>query len=227
MSPLVLLLVAYLLGAIPTSLWVGRAVYRVDLRREGSGNLGATNALRVLGLRAALPVVLVDVGKGWLPAWLFPRLDGAEAAAAWALAYGGMAIVGHVFSVWARFRGGKGVATSTGVFLAVAPSALLVAVGVWLVVVVTTRFVSLASISAAVSIPVSLLFLPGPEGRLLLGFAAALALFVLWAHRSNIRRLLRGEEHRFGRSGGRGAVAAAGEPLGSGGESGTSSGGTA
>lgn len=204
MNPLLLLVVAYLLGAIPTSYWMGRSLYGVDLRHEGSGNLGATNTLRVLGWKAALPVMLVDVGKGWLPVWLFPQLDAAPWG--WALAYGGAAIVGHVFSVWVRFRGGKGVATSAGVFLGLAPWAVLAGFLVWLATLLATRIVSLSSILAALTIPVALLFTPHRGGDALVAFTVALAAFVLWAHRGNVRRLLRGEEHRFGRSAGRHVV---------------------
>ncbi|MBW3534549.1 MAG: glycerol-3-phosphate 1-O-acyltransferase PlsY [Gemmatimonadetes bacterium] len=204
MNPLLLLVLAYLLGAIPTSFWVGRSLYGVDLRHEGSGNLGATNTLRVLGWKAALPVMLVDVGKGWLPVWLFSRLDGAPWG--WALAYGGAAILGHVFSVWVRFRGGKGVATSAGVFLGLAPLAVLAGFVVWMATALTTRIVSPASILAALTIPIALLFTPHRGGDALLAFTVGLAAFVLWAHRGNVRRLVRGEEHRFGRSLGRHVV---------------------
>jgi glycerol-3-phosphate acyltransferase PlsY len=202
-NPFLLVLVGYLVGATPSSFWVGKVVYGVDLRGEGSGNLGATNTFRVLGWKAAVPVVLVDIGKGWLPVWLFPRLDEPSAAWAWALAYGGAAIVGHVFSVWVRFRGGKGVATSAGVFLALAPWSALVGLVAFAVTVAVTRLVSLGSILAALVLPVAVAFTPNPwppEARgWLLGFTVALALFVLWAHRSNIGRLLRGEEKRIDR----------------------------
>jgi len=198
-NPFLLLVLAYLLGATPTSHWVGKGIYGVDLRSEGSGNLGATNTFRVLGWKAALPVMVVDVSKGWLPAWLFPRIDVVGTPWVWALAYGGAAIVGHVFSVWVRFRGGKGVATSGGVFLALAPWAVLAAFGVWLATVLSTRIVSLASILAALAVPVVVAFTPHEGGRGLLAFTVALALFVVWAHRTNVGRLLAGEEHRFGR----------------------------
>ncbi len=205
MSPLLLVPLAYLLGATPTSFWVGRAIYGVDLREEGSGNLGATNTFRVLGWKAALPVMVVDVTKGWLPVWLFPKVDGAQAWS-WALAYGAAAILGHVFSAWVRFRGGKGVATSAGVFLGLAPWGVLIAFAVWLVTVLVTRIVSLASILAALAIPVAVAMTPHQGGNALLAFTLALALFVLWAHRANVGRLLRGEEHRFGRGQGRHVV---------------------
>lgn len=197
---LLLVLAAYVVGAIPTSLWVGRLFYRVDLRREGSGNLGATNAFRILGWKAALPVVVVDTLKGWAPAALFPLIGGGGVAG-WAIAYGAASIIGHVFSVWVGFRGGKGVATSAGVFLALAPVGTGVALGVWIVAVWATGFVSLGSIAAALTLPTVLLVIPHGRGPLLLPLTALLAAFVLWTHRTNIGKLLRGEEHRFGRRG--------------------------
>ncbi len=191
------LALSYLLGSIPTSYIVGRTVHGVDLKKHGSGNLGATNTFRVLGWRAAVPVVLVDVAKGWVPAAFFPIWDGA-APLEWSLAYGALAIVGHVFSVFVGFRGGKGVATSAGVFVALAPWAVLIATLVWLVVVLLTRTVSLGSLLAAVVLPMAV-FATG-EPRTVVWLSVALASFVIYAHRSNIRRLLRGEESRFTRS---------------------------
>ena len=204
--PLLLVVLGYLMGATPTSHWVAKGIYGVDLRREGSGNLGATNTFRVLGWKAALPVTVVDVAKGWLPTWLFPYGDGVGSPEAWALAYGGAAIVGHVFSVWVRFRGGKGVATSGGVFLALAPWAVLIAFAVWLAVLLAFRMVSLASIMAALAVPVAVALLPGEGGTLVQLFTIALAGFVVWAHRANMRRILAGEEHRFGRARTRGSA---------------------
>ena len=122
MNP-ILLGLSYLLGAPPTSYWVGRGIYGVDLRERGSGNLGATNTFRVLGWKAALPVVLVDVTKGFLPVWLFPQIAGASLA--WTLAFGGAAVVGHIYSLWVGLRGGKGVATSAGALVGLPPGAVL------------------------------------------------------------------------------------------------------
>jgi acyl phosphate:glycerol-3-phosphate acyltransferase len=192
-----LLAVAYLLGSIPTSYVVGRTVHGIDLRKHGSGNLGATNAFRVLGWRAALPVIVVDVGKGWLPTVFFPLWDGVPSLE-WALAYAAAAILGHVFSIFVAFKGGKGVATSAGVFLALAPWAVLIAGILWAVVVILTRMVSLGSLMAAVVLPIAV-FATG-EPRLELWLSVALSAFVIYAHRSNIRRLMRGEESRITRS---------------------------
>lgn len=195
-----LLVLSYLLGATPTSYWVGRASRGLDLREHGSGNLGATNAFRVLGWRWALPVVLVDIGKGFVPVWLFPGLAGVGLE--WTLAFGAAAILGHMFSFWVAFRGGKGVATSAGVFLALTPLAVLGALVVWMAVTFTTRYVSLGSICAALALPVLVLATgAAEEGPSLLAFAVALSAFVIWKHRSNVRRLLAGEENRFGGGG--------------------------
>lgn len=198
--PLLLTLAAYVAGSTPTSHWVARSVYGTDLRKEGSGNLGATNVYRVLGWKAAIPVVIVDILKGWAPTALFP-LIADSAAPAWTLAYGAGAVLGHVFSFWVGFRGGKGVATSAGVFLALAPLATLIALAVWLVAVFGSGYVSLGSILAAVTLPTAMFFTPHRGGSAALAFALALGLFVIWAHRSNIGRLARGEERRFGRRG--------------------------
>lgn len=193
-----LVALSYLIGATPTSYWVGKAFHGVDLREHGSGNLGATNAFRVLGWRSAAPVVVVDVLKGFVPAWYFPGLVGG--AFGWTLAFGGAAILGHMFSLWVGFRGGKGMATSAGVFLALAPWAALSALGVWLVVTFSTRIVSVGSIAAALALPLLVVLLPHQGGPGLVAFTAALAAFVIWAHRANVRRLLKGEENRFGSS---------------------------
>jgi acyl phosphate:glycerol-3-phosphate acyltransferase len=194
MTPWLLLVAAYLLGATPTSYIVGRFARGIDLREHGSGNLGATNAFRVLGWKAAAPIFIIDIAKGWLPVFFFPQVDG-NATVGWALAYGTAAIVGHVFSVWVGFRGGKGVATGAGVFLALAPVAVLGGLLLWSGIVFATGYVSLASIAAAAVLPLLVLLTRGAGPVLWL--AIAIASFVVYAHRSNIGRLRRGEEHSF------------------------------
>jgi glycerol-3-phosphate acyltransferase PlsY len=186
---------AYLLGGFPTSYMVAR-MRGVDLRRQGSGNLGATNAFRVLGWKAATPIFIVDIAKGFLPAFLFAQWDGTEAAG-WAFLYGAAAIAGHVFSPYVGFKGGKGVATGAGVFLALAPLAVGVGFLVWVALVAVTGYVSLASMAAAVALPLVIAATRGTAP--VFWVAAAVAAFVLFAHRANIRRLLHGQEHRFGR----------------------------
>ena len=194
-----LLALSYLLGATPTSYWMGRAFHGLDLREHGSGNLGATNVFRILGPKWALPVVVVDVAKGFVPVWFFASLVDGDLS--WTLAFGAAAIVGHIFSLWVGFKGGKGIATSAGVFLALAPWAVLGAFAVWLVLVLPTGYVSLGSMGAAATLPVFVTLTPHRGDTTLFWFTVTLALFVIWAHRSNIRRLLQGTESRFGRAG--------------------------
>lgn len=198
------LALAYLAGSIPSSYLAGR-MRGVDLREHGSGNLGATNVYRVLGARAAVPVMLVDIGKGFVPAAFFPGWDGAPDSRL-AIAYGCAAIAGHVWSVFLKFRGGKGVATGAGVLFALVPLATVLALLIWIGIVALTRYVSVGSIATATVVPV-LAFVFDASGAVV-AFCAVVALFVWWTHRENIRRLLAGTEHRFGsggRRGGRGA----------------------
>jgi glycerol-3-phosphate acyltransferase PlsY len=200
MRPWLFVLLSYLWGAIPASYVAGRLARGIDLREHGSGNLGATNTFRVLGAKVAAPVMAFDILKGLLPVVLFSQWDGSPDWR-WELAYGAAAIVGHVFSVYMRFRGGKGVATSAGVFLALAPVAVGVGLATWLVVMRFTRMVSAGSIAAAATVGLLLLLAPvlgtpvRDEVRILGG---AIVLFVIFAHRSNIGRILRGVEPRFG-----------------------------
>ena len=193
---------AYFIGAFPTSYVVARLTRGIDLRKHGSGNLGATNAYRVLGWKAATPIFIVDIAKGFIPTFFFPTIDGSDTFA-WALAYGTAAIFGHVFSIYVGFKGGKGVATGAGVFLALAPLAVLVGLVIWGVLVYFTGYVSLASIVSAAALPVTVA-LTGARVEVLV-LAIGLAAFVIFAHRANIRRLLRGEEHRFRSRGSRSA----------------------
>ncbi|MGH7483681.1 MAG: glycerol-3-phosphate 1-O-acyltransferase PlsY [Longimicrobiales bacterium] len=196
MSPLPLLALSYLIGAIPTSYITGRLARGVDLREHGSGNLGASNTFRVLGWKLAGPVLLLDLAKGWVPTYFFPLWDGAPHPD-WALGYAAGAVVGHVFSIYLRFRGGKGVATSAGALIALAPVAMSVALGLWLILLLMTRVVSIASIAAALAVPLVVIVAQGVTPVFWLSLV--LAAFVIFAHRANIGRLLRGEELTFKR----------------------------
>ena len=188
---------SYLLGAIPTSYLVVRLVRGEDLRKLGSGNLGATNLFRVLGWRYAVPVGLFDLLKGAIPVLVFgPRAGGGELVP---LLLGVTAVIGHVFSVFIGMRGGKGVATGAGVVLGLAPWAFLVALVTWALLVRLTGYVSLGSVVAALVMPVAL-YVVYPERRELLWLFVALAALIVLLHRGNIRRLLAGTEHRFGRT---------------------------
>lgn len=195
MTAWLFLLLAYVIGSIPTSYIAGRVAGGIDLREHGSGNLGTTNAFRVLGWRIGAPVFAFDVSKGFLPAAFFPLWDHAVAGE-WALAYGAAAILGHVFSIFLGLKGGKGVATGAGVFLALAPWALGATLLAWTALAWRTRLVSLASLAAALILPLAVYLIRG--AGVVLWLALAAGVFVVYAHRSNVRRLLRGEEHRFG-----------------------------
>jgi glycerol-3-phosphate acyltransferase PlsY len=187
---------SYLVGAIPTSWIVVRLVRGQDLRTLGSGNLGATNLYRQLGWRFAIPVGLFDMAKGAAPVLLFgPRAGGGDLIP---LLLGVAAVVGHVYSVFVRFRGGKGVATGAGVVLGLAPWAFVVGLLVWAVTVRLTGYVSLGSILAAAVLPPAV-WLLHPERRALVWLFALLAALIVVLHRANISRLMSGTEHRFGR----------------------------
>jgi glycerol-3-phosphate acyltransferase PlsY len=188
---------SYLLGAIPTSYLAGRVFRGIDLREHGSRNLGASNLYRVLGWRYAVPVGLFDAAKGLIPVLVFaPRVSSSEL---FALVCGLSAVLGHVFSVFVGFRGGKGVATAAGVMLGLAPAALAVAAAVWVALVYTTGYVSLGSIVAAAVFPAAVALLEPPDQPLVLWLDVAVAAAIIWFHRGNIRRQLNGTESRFGR----------------------------
>ena len=190
------LLASYLLGAIPTSYLVGRVFRGIDLREHGSGNLGATNLYRTLGWKFAIPAGLFDIAKGAVPVLaIAPAVSGSQL---FALACGLMAVVGHVFSLFAGFKGGKGVATAAGVMLGLSPYAVLALVAIWAVVVFATGYVSLGSIVAAALLPL-LVWVLDPGSRNLVALDALVAAGIIWLHRANIRRLLAGTENRFGK----------------------------
>ena len=201
MSPYLGLVLAYVAGSIPAAYIAGKVTRGIDLREHGSGNLGATNVYRLLGAPIAIAVLLFDAAKGALPVLWFPRLCGltGTAATAWAIAFGIAAIAGHVRPVFLLWKGGgKGVATASGVFGALAPAAIGVTLVVWFVVLVVSGYMSLASLAGAATLPLAILALVGIRSPL---FAVSLlvAAFVFWTHRANIGRLRRGEEPRFGR----------------------------
>ena len=190
------LLPAYLLGSVPTSYLVARAAAGVDLRTVGSRNLGATNLFRLLGWKAAVPVAAFDVAKGAGPVLAYLALTGDPSW--WSLVVGTAAVLGHVFSPFVSFRGGKGVATAAGVFLAYMPGAIGAAAVVWVGLVALTGYVSVGSISAAVAFPFLVLVLY-PGRATAFWVAGCVAAFVVFNHRANVRRLLAGTEARFRR----------------------------
>jgi glycerol-3-phosphate acyltransferase PlsY len=200
------LTLAYLLGAVLGSLVVGYLKGGVDIRKAGSGNAGGTNALRTQGKMFALWVMIIDIGKGILAVALVAPLAlpgiGLDPLVDRSLVLYGVAfaaIVGHVFPVWFGFRGGKGGATAAGLLCYLAPSAALPVIGAWLLIVLTTGYVGLATISACVAAVVFLFFTALPEESGLFGFACCTAALLIYAHRGNIRRMLNGTESRFSR----------------------------
>ena len=193
------LLVGYLLGSIPFAYIAGKVARGIDLRQHGSGNLGATNVYRTLGAKVASVVFVLDTLKGALPVLavrqyaIGPHLD------LWAIAAGVAAIVGHAKPIFLLWKGGgKGVATAGGVFLALAPIPTLASMATFIVVVLLSGYVSVASLTAAVVLPVVLGVTSGVRSPLFV-VSVVIAVFVFWTHRANIGRLRRGEEHRFGR----------------------------
>ncbi|QJR35097.1 glycerol-3-phosphate 1-O-acyltransferase PlsY [Gemmatimonas groenlandica] len=193
------LLAAYVIGSFPTAYLVGKA-NGVDLRTVGSGNLGATNVFRTLGWKWGLLVYIVDGLKGALPVLLLPGAIGVATGWPWGAAFGLLAILGHVRPVFLMGKGGgKGVATASGVFIALAPIPALCAIVGFAIAVAMTRYVSLGSLVGAVVLPVALL-LQQREVTPLVLLSAAVGAFVFWTHRENIGRLRRGEERRVGSS---------------------------
>ena len=191
---------AYLLGSIPTSIWVGKLFYGVDIREHGSGNAGASNTYRVLGAKAAVPVFLVDVAKGWFALMLVNYSGfriGTESFAIFQLVLGVFAFLGHVFPVFANFRGGKGVATLAGVGLAIHPLATVCAVAIFAITFLLSGYVSIASLVAAIAFPILVNFTFGHTTLSIAAFSVSVAVMLILSHRKNIKRLREGDEHKF------------------------------
>ncbi|ADL12572.1 glycerol-3-phosphate 1-O-acyltransferase PlsY [Acetohalobium arabaticum] len=194
-SYIFVILISYLLGSIPFGLIITRLVKGVDIREYGSGNIGATNAYRVMGFGMGIMVALCDIGKGYISVFIAQQVFGSQAALILILA-GLAAIAGHNWPIFLKFDGGRGVATSVGVLISLLPKAVLIAFFAWLVIVLTTRYVSLGSIIGAVLIPISALIFNSPATYV--GLGLAIAIFVVYRHRPNIQRLLAGEENKIG-----------------------------
>jgi acyl phosphate:glycerol-3-phosphate acyltransferase len=202
------MVLAYVCGSIPTSVWWGKAFFGVDVRQHGSRNAGATNTFRVLGPKAGVPVLLIDILKGFVPVRILPNFSEMQPdTAPWMwlrVALVIAAVLGHLYPVFAGFKGGKGVATSLGGVLAVHPGAAAVCVVVFAVVFWLSRYVSLGSLCAAVAFPLAVVVIYQEMSAVKIGFAIVLCVMVFYTHRENIGRLLRGEENRMslaGRSG--------------------------
>jgi len=204
MALIVYLILAYLLGAFPTAVVLSRIFWKTDIRKHGSGNAGATNTWRVLGWKAGLPVLLLDVSKGALAAGLLPLLSLGPLpvdSGTLRVLCGLVAVLGHVFPIYTRFRGGKGVATAAGMLLVIAPVPVAFAAGAFALLLMTSGRVSLGSIFAAWTIPLSVCLLPqslqADRPPALVALAFVLSTFITVTHRTNIVRLLNGTEHVF------------------------------
>lgn len=197
MAPIYGVIIAYLAGSIPSAYIAGK-LKGVDLRQHGSGNLGATNVVRVLGPKIGGVVFLADFLKGFLPVYFLPMYTETLRPGLWALVYGAAAILGHVKPIFLLGKGGgKGVATAGGVFMALAVVPVLITQVVWVLVFYFTRYVSLASLIGAAVLPIAMLaWYRDPRSPVFIA-SVIIAVFVFWTHRANIGRLRRGEEHRF------------------------------
>lgn len=196
-------LVAYLFGSIPTAVWVGKAWYGIDVREHGSKNAGATNTFRVLGKKPGKVVLLIDVLKGAL-ATLIPVIAShfylhleVDTLIKMQILAAIFAVAGHVFPIFAQFRGGKGVATSLGVIIGLQPIAALICLVIFLVVFIGSKFVSLGAICASIAFPLVVRFVLKEESLWLFGFSILLSGLVIFAHRKNIGRLIKGEESKM------------------------------
>jgi glycerol-3-phosphate acyltransferase PlsY len=198
---LITLIVSYLAGSIPTAVWVGMTFHKIDVREHGSGNAGTTNVIRVLGWKTGIPVLIVDVFKGWfatmLPVFFNLAEPGSPLLINLQILAGVLAIVGHIFPVLAGFRGGKGVATVFGVLLAVHPLLTVSCFGVFLSVLLISGYVSLSSMSAGVAFPILLFLFFDTPSVVFKFFSVMVAIAIIITHRKNISRLLKGEESKL------------------------------
>lgn len=194
-------ILAYLLGSIPSAVWIGKRFHNIDVREHGSGNAGTSNTIRILGWKTGIPVLLIDLAKGWMAAMLPVFFNLAEHGSAlltnMQIIAGIIAIVGHIFPVFAGFRGGKGVASIFGVFLALNPLLTVYCTAIFLVVLLATGIVSLASMNAGVAFPLLLFLLFDTPSVMFKVFSIIVGIALLVTHRKNIGRLLRGEEARL------------------------------
>jgi acyl phosphate:glycerol-3-phosphate acyltransferase len=194
-----LILLAYLLGSIPTAVWIGKSFYGIDVREFGSGNAGATNTFRVLGRKAGIPVLIIDIIKGTLAvalSYLSPFAFGTAEFVNLQLGLGVAALIGHIFPVFAGFRGGKGVATILGIVICILPVSCCLSLIVFLIVLLTKRIVSLSSMLAGMAFPIFLNLVLGNTDTILMVFSIVVALLLIITHRKNIVRLLNRQESK-------------------------------
>jgi len=195
---LLFVLLAYLTGAFPSAVWVGKTFYKIDVREFGSGNAGATNTFRVLGKKAGIPVLIMDIFKGWLSvnyiSFLTNIPESAEAVFEIKLAFGIAAVIGHLFPIYTGFRGGKGIATLLGLLIGLHAVAALYSILVFVIVFIISKYVSLGSIIASIAFPILVILILGSTNVSLNLFAFFVPILSLITHQKNIERLLRGEE---------------------------------
>ena len=195
---LLFVLLAYLTGAFPSAVWVGKTFYKIDVREFGSGNAGATNTFRVLGKKAGIPVLLMDIFKGWLSVNYLSLLavipESIEHQFEIQLVFGIAAVIGHLFPIYTGFRGGKGIATLLGLLIGLHPLAALFSILVFVIVFVISKYVSLGSILASIAFPIFVILVLGSTNSSLNLFAVFVPILSLITHQKNIERLLRGEE---------------------------------
>lgn len=195
-----ILLLAYLLGSIPTSVWIGKHFFKIDIREHGSKNAGSTNAIRILGWKAGLIVLFFDIFKGWLAVNLIRLTDYYIPETGdyinFQLLLGIAAIIGHIFPVYVGFKGGKGVATLLGFVLAIDPATTLICIGVFIIALIITKYVSLSSMIAGFSFPILVIFVFKTTTPSLIIFSLIVSVLLLFTHQKNIERLLRREENK-------------------------------
>ena len=195
------IIVAYLVGSVPSSIWVGKWFFGIDVRDFGSKNAGATNTFRTIGKRAGFPVLFFDIFKGWASVYFISKyssyLIGSDAFINLQMAIGIAAVLGHVFPIYERFKGGKGVATLLGIVLAINFPAAAVCFGIFVIVYLFSQYVSLGAIVSATSFPLVTIFVFKTESNSLIYFSIALAILVVVRHRKNIERLLKKEEGKM------------------------------
>ncbi len=194
------IIIAFLIGSIPTSVWIGRVFYKVDIRKMGSGNAGATNTIRVLGWKAGVPVMIIDIFKGWVAVYIanfLPFEFVGDQFIYYKILLAVAAVLGHIFPVYVGFIGGKGVATLLGIGIALFPLAAAIIAGLFVLTLIITRIVSVSSIIASIAFPFVVIFILNQNEVILIILSIAVAVFIPITHASNIKRIIKGEEKKF------------------------------
>tara|TARA_B110000977_G_C10868889_1_gene412718 strand:+ start:9 stop:638 length:630 start_codon:yes stop_codon:yes gene_type:complete len=189
------IILSYLIGALPSSVWIGQRFYDTDVREHGSGNAGATNTFRVLGKRAGIIVLILDIFKAWLAVTVLSDFAGNKSIE-FQLALGLVAVLGHIFPIYIGFRGGKGIASLLGVIIAIHPMAALLSMGIFIFTIIISRFVSLSSMIGACAFPLLLFYYFEETNHSLIIFSIMVAVLVIFTHKKNIERLYKNEESK-------------------------------